>query len=135
MPFVYSTLTADTEYTDYHPSESGARDKERMIRIKGGANVAQPLNLLMDKNLTPVGNKTKVTDEELAFLRTQAVFILHEKNGFVKVVDSLKPTKVEIVARDMEEKDASAPFTEADYDINNKKARGTGNVPKTGKIV
>lgn len=135
MPFIYSTLSADTEYTDYVPADSGAREVARVIRIKGGAHVAQPINLLVDKNLTPIGHRTQVTDGELDHLKANETFKTHLKNGFIKIAETSKAEKVEKAVKDMTAQDASAPLTEADYDPKNKKARGTGTAPKTGKVV
>lgn len=135
MPHIYSTLSADNEYTGYVTAESGAHQIARVVRIKGGAHVAQPLNLLIGKNLTPSGHRTTVTDDELAFLESIESFNVHKKNGFIKIIHSSKAEKVEKAVKNMEAQDQSAPLTEADYDPKNKKARGAGAAPKTSKVV
>jgi hypothetical protein len=71
---------------------------------------------------------TKVTTEQLEALKRNAVFMLHHNNGFIR----WEATKhdVERVVVDMERADASAPDTEADAEVVEKK---TGTKTRTGK--
>ncbi len=108
MPYVYSTSTAGVDFTGYRPRIPGQHNVvDRKVSIAGGSNVA-------NKNLiTPIGVPTKVTDEELAFLREHEVFNRMMKNGFFKVVkDKAEP---EAVIADMETRDESAPFVPGDF--------------------
>lgn len=111
--YVFSTLSTDTAYTDYADGGGDMPVVKSTITIKGGANVA-------DKNLvTPMGVMTKVSEEELAALKNNKVFQLHEKNGYIKVME--KPYGIEevVVGEGMKEKDASAPLTPSDYEDSN----------------
>lgn len=97
--YVYSTLANDQRYVE--------RGKNRTVvasvLIAGKANVP---NRHM---LTSKGVSTKVTDEQLAVLRQNKVFKLHEANGFV-TVDSRKADP-EKVATSMNNNDPSQPDT------------------------
>ncbi len=104
--YIYSTLTADQLYTSYKSSVNGIPQVTAKILIRGGAN-------LMTKALvTPQGVVTEVTAEELAELRRNEVFKLHEKNGFITVSEAKH--EVEKVAADMTGRDQSAPIVEQD---------------------
>lgn len=104
--YVYSTLTADQIYTSYKSSANGVPLVTARIPIAGGAN-------LMTKHMvTPRGTVTEVTAEELAELRQNEVFKLHEKNGFITVSEA--KTDVEKVVPDMVGRDQSAPLVEQD---------------------
>ena len=101
--YVYSTLTASVCYqTDAGP-----------VTIMGGANVP---NEFMQ---TSAGVVTKVSTEQLDALKKVAVFQLHHQNGFIRW-ESTKHD-VEKVVVDMERADASAPDTEADAVVLEKK--------------
>lgn len=134
-PHIYSTLSADTEYTGYVPKsekEGGANVPERVVRIKGGANVADPRHLIIGKNVTPAGHRTTVTKDELEFLKGNHTFQTHMKHGFVKFLEG-GAEKVDKVVKDMKKADKSAPMTDADYDEKNPDARGKGPAPTTGE--
>ena len=108
MPYIYSTLSTDMDYASYVPTASDVPDVEKIIKIKGGANVA-------NKNIiTPMGVMTSVTDEELALLEANGVFQIHKANGFITV--EKKSDDVEKVTKNMTKKDKSAPLTPADYE-------------------
>lgn len=102
MPFVYSTLTNSTIYAIYRDTDPKASDIiERKILIKGGANIA-------NKHFeTPTGVVTEVSDDDLKLLMKDYHFREHMKNGFV-TVENYKASP-EKVAKNMEEKDPSAP--------------------------
>lgn len=104
--YVYSTISASVIYDG--------------IEIGGGANIA---NKYM---WTPSGVVTAVDEGQLARLKQNRVFQLHEKNGFLRV----EKTKVEVekVVSGMQGADASAPDSAADSDELLKK---TGTKTKT----
>ena len=110
--YVYSTLTASVNYS----TNAGP------VLIAGGANVP---NQYMQ---TSAGVVTKVTGEQLEALKRNAVFMTHHTNGFIR----WETTKheVEKVVVDMERADASAPDTEADAAVLEKK---TGTKTRTAK--
>lgn len=107
MHYVFSTLTATTNYAMYAPNTS--RDLpviERSIIIKGGANLA-------DKHfITPKGVMTEVSDTDLELLMKDYHFQQHMELGFI-TVERVK-ADAEVVAADMTSKDASAPMTPDD---------------------
>lgn len=105
--YIYSTLT---DAVDYQVVQQGGGDLpvvQQNIVIQGGANIP-------DKFLrTPQGVVTPVTEQELEALRQNQVFLLHERNGFIKVGD--KKADPEKVAADMTTRDNSAPLVDADF--------------------
>ncbi|MGJ0509054.1 MAG: hypothetical protein ACR652_18425 [Methylocystis sp.] len=110
--YVYSTLSADQLYTTYVKGGNDIPRPERTVLIKGGANVATK------HLLTPRGVVTQVTAEELALLRDNKLFQLHEKNGYVKVDTSKQ--EVEKAVTDMEPRDESSPLVPGDFQVDNK---------------
>jgi len=111
--YVFSTLSTDTAYTDYADGGGDMPVVKSTITIKGGANVA-------DKNLvTPMGVMTKVSEDQLASLKNNKVFQLHEQNGFIKITEKAYGVEEVVVGEGMAEKDASAPLTPADYEDRN----------------
>lgn len=128
MPYVYSTLSNDNEYTNWKPGEgNGPATKLGSVFIKGGTNVLQK-----GMNGTPMGTKTKVTREDMAILEANADFQLHKKNGFITVMDEDRNAET-VVTNGMENKDASAPLTDRDFPENNDD-RGDGSAsPVSGK--
>jgi hypothetical protein len=106
--YVYSTLSCDQNYADHKLSAAGQPVVNRVVLIKGGANI------MSDQLITPKGVVTEVSDDELAFLNTHELFLIHVKNGFLKVSkgQALDPDKV--AASSLEAKDASAPLVESD---------------------
>lgn len=118
MPYVYSTLTNNQLYTSYKPAIADGAPSivDRQVFINGGANLA-------DKVLqTPRGAVTHVSDEDVAFLRKNPDFQLHEKNGFV-TIEAKKLDSIEAVAADMTARDESAPMTMQDVELDGKKAK------------
>jgi len=107
MPFVFSTLSADQEYTNWAKGGEDLPIPVGRVLIKGGANIAR-------KDLvTPYGVVTEVSDEQMKILQTNDVFKRHEERGFIKVQDvSEDPEKV---AADMEGRDKSAPLVPNDF--------------------
>ena len=107
--YVYSTLSSPVTYVIYAPKIATQMENvaAHRITINGGANIAN--NVLY----TPKGIATSVSDEDIEMLEKDPVFIQHKKNGFVTVSKSRKDA--DIVARDMKEKDSSAPVTPEDF--------------------
>lgn len=120
MPYIYSTLAADTGYAVYAKTNSDLPILEKTIFIKGGAGVA-------NKNIiTPRGVMTEVSQEELALLQDHPVFKMHQENGYVSI--DAKAHAVEKVVADMKGRDVSAPLVPEDYD-----PEAAGAKPETGK--
>lgn len=105
--YIYSTLSNDQRYATYRTAERGVPQVASSVFIAGKANVTNK------HFITPRGVATEVTAEQLAELRTNEVFKLHEKNGFVTV--SEKKQDAEKVAASMTGRDASAPLVEQDF--------------------
>lgn len=106
--YIYSTLSQNTAYAFYKTStdKNDLHEIEREIVIKGGAGVA-------DKNfITPSGVVTKVTDEEYELLKTNSVFQLHVKNGFI--IAQKSNSDIDSVVKKMEPRDKSAPIRPED---------------------
>jgi hypothetical protein len=135
MPSIFSTLSAGVDYTGYKKtdSESGAREVEQVVSIKGGAGVASALDVLAGKPLTPAGVKTEVSEDELKFLKEHPVFKEQLAAGFLKIVEN-KHEKAEKVAKDMNKDDTSAPLQEKRFRQNSKSKRVAGPAPKVGKV-
>lgn len=127
MPYVYSTATNDGYYCDYEEGGADLPTLKRKILIKGGANRG-------GKGLiTPLGVGTRVTDEELEFLEKHEAFNRHKKRGFLTVVKAKKAPDADKVAKDMTEKDASAPLTADDYKRGGRMGDGKTKAPSVGE--
>lgn len=109
MPYVYSTLTNDHNYTNWStPSEKS------MIRnvipgavlIKGGANLANVEN----PRVAPRGVVTEITDKQLEYLEQNSVFRKHKNSGLILVLQSRVDPET-VAQQDMKDKDNSAPLT------------------------
>jgi hypothetical protein len=127
---VFSTLTAPNEYADWHDNGNGVPVKGESVLIKGGAGVAN------ENILTPRGVATMVTEKQVAVLRRNPVFILHEKNGFVAIDEVPRPPSeddVENAAAGLASRDGSAPLVEADFLASGEKAPTTGTATPKGK--
>lgn len=117
MPQVASTLATDVKYTLWQPKSKdapgGPNTPLKHVTIHGGHGVAhRRANGGLD---TPIGMITSVTDDELALLKKDEVFQTHEKNGYVRVIESDKKVDPEVVAADLEAKEPSAPLDDADF--------------------
>lgn len=130
MPYIVSTLSNDNTFADYHQSDVGVggmsrpATKKRSVTINGGANVANGLR-------TPQGVLTKITEEELDFLKSQRNFQKQVEGGFLTVLSSeADPDKV---AADMTDRDQSAPLDEEKGDFE-KEGRAAGVAPKKSKV-
>lgn len=131
MPFVYSTLSCDQKYTNYHNTEiAGPNVVAGAVLIKGGANVAQKRFIADDGTNTPAGVRTEVTDAELELLMANEGFIAHMERGFIEVTTGKE--KISEIVADMTDADASAQFTDADYQEGGRALPGT-EAPKVGE--
>lgn len=119
MPiYVYSTLSNDQRYTTYTEVAGGVPQTDKSIFIAGKVNIANK------HFITPLGAATEVNAEQLAELRRNDVFRLHEQNGHLSVSQAkADPDKV---AASMHGRDASAPLVEQDF--------ADGEAPSTGKV-
>lgn len=99
MNYVYSTLTADNEYS----TEQGSI----VIFGRNGAR-------LRGKIETPRGVATCVTDEQLQALEKHPLFVTHKKNGFINVQrKELTETRAEkLIDSEMSSGDKAAQETE-----------------------
>jgi hypothetical protein len=79
---VFSTLANDNAYTEYAKGGSDLPVAVRSVLIKGGTGVTD------SRLVTPQGVATEIEPEDLALLKGNSLFLLHEKNGFVKVAES-----------------------------------------------
>jgi|SRR5882757_2325130 len=123
MPYIYSTLSADTKYTLYEKNGQGDLVIPiRGITIKGGANVASK------SFVTPQGVVTEVTDEELTFLQENSIFKAHVEGGFLRIDN--KKIEVEKAVKSLEKGDKSKPLTHADYPADGRTQLGpVGAIP------
>jgi hypothetical protein len=117
---VFSTLTASNEYADYTPPSTPGQSpiKGDSVIIKGGAGVA---NAHLQ---TPRGVPTMVTEAQIALLKRNEVFKLHEKNGFVTIAEVERPPTedaVEKAVAAMTGRDNAAPLVDADFIVNGAK--------------
>ena len=109
MNYVYSTATCGAFYCLYESgSEKDLGVVKHKVEIKGGHGVATPKTCI-----TPRGVVTMVSDEDLEFLMKNDSFIKHMKAGFLTV--DKKEVAPEKKAKDMAQKDGSAPLTPSDF--------------------
>lgn len=109
MPMIYSTLTNDSAYVEYH---KGANDIPQIVReviIQGGAGVARRKTLV-----TPYGVGTEVNDDVLTFLKADDNFKRHMKSGWLKIVEKGKPDG-DVISADMAQRDGSSPLVPNDF--------------------
>lgn len=118
--YVFSTLTASHGYTTWKHIEGRHLPVEASrVLIHGGANL--PSKVLV----TPKGVMTKISDAEYAELLENVVFQRQKERGFITV--EKKAYNSEKIARDLEEKDGSAPMVEKDFTDEGKKPPSTGD--------
>lgn len=116
MPYVYSTATCSGTYVKYQDVPANSDNKSspghnkvvKSVTIQGGNGVATR------HLITPKGMVTKVSDEDLAFLMQNRSFQRHMDAGFITV--DKKKVDPAIKAKDMTEKDGSAPLTPKDFE-------------------
>jgi len=104
--YIYSTLSADVIYQNTVPGGADIPRVDSEVMIKGGAGVAN------DRLVTPRGVVTKITEQQLEQLRENAVFKVHEANGFIQV--SEHSVDADAAASDMTGRDQSAPIVPQD---------------------
>lgn len=113
--YVYSTATCSGSYCVYEensPNDIAVLkhwpDGEPMkVTIQGGHGVS-------DKHFfTPKGVCTKVSDREMDLLLNNKPFLRHVEKGFMSY--DKKKIAPEKKARDMADKDKSAPLTPSDF--------------------
>jgi len=115
VQYVYSTATNSAFYCAYDTSTPGPAVIKKQVEIKGGHNLNAAHNPLQKNNVyTPYGVRTEVSDTDFEFLMNNETFKRHIKLGFISV-DS-KKIAPEKKAKDMEQKDGSAPLTPQSYD-------------------
>lgn len=103
---IFSTLASDVAYTNHSQGGGDMPIELPPVVVKGGAGVAN------DRLVTPRGVATRVTEEQVEYLRQNEIFKLHEKNGFVMVSESAGDP--DTVAADMTGRDNSAPIVPQD---------------------
>lgn len=108
--YIVSTMTAAVAYPRHINGGGDMPLAVDHVVIQGGANVP-------DKYMrTPEGGVvTPVTEEEMAVLQESPVFQMHQKNGFIKILDK-EPRDTEVAASDMEGRDKSAPMVDQDFE-------------------
>lgn len=103
---IFSTLASDVAYTNHAQGGGDMPIELPPVVVKGGAGVAN------DRLVTPRGVATRVTEEQVEYLRQNEIFKLHEKNGFVMVSEAYADP--DLVAADMTGRDNSAPVVPQD---------------------
>lgn len=105
--YVFSTLANDQKYTNWLKGGGDLPIQGHSVVIEGGTGVS-------DKRLiTPLGVATEVSDEDMAELEKNPVFLKHKAEGFISV--SKKKADAEKVASGMNLGDKSAPLTDASF--------------------
>lgn len=134
MKYVYSTLSNDQKYCEWDTSSDALNRITYSVTIKGGANVAQPqlLQMVGQPNNTPSVVRTDIKDEDAEFLMKNNQFIMHLKNGFVKIENS--KLKDEKALKGMTPRDKSAPRTPASYAHSETDSSGAIVVTPHGNI-
>ncbi len=123
MPYVYSTLTNGNEYAEYEPGGADIPVLKKKVEIKGGANVANKKSLI-----TPLGVATRVSDEDLEFLKNHPEFQRHMKAGYISIgKTNADPEKF---ASNMKGPDESAPLTPADFIAKSEGAKLMQGMPQ-----
>ena len=103
MAYVYSTLSCDQGYAIYDKGADGTPILNRVIHVKGQANITNKVLV------TPRGVATEVSDADLETLNKDYHFSEHVKNGFITFES--KKFDADEVAKDMTKQDRSAPKT------------------------
>jgi len=124
--FIASTITSSVDYC-FYKDINGLPFAEKKIRIVGGANLAGDdssngaLQGLDEQGnpvpiWTPYGVITEISAEDYALLETNDTFKTHVEHGYIKKLEKdPRATKdgVKKIAADMNDKDKSAPTTDA----------------------
>lgn len=125
--YVFSTLTNDQIYRTYAKAGGGDINVPEIdVFIAGGAN--RPSDTTTRQGIyTPRGMVTPVSSDELDLLRANDLFLLHEKNGYVVVSQTMDDAD-DVAESEMEAADGSAPVTQERLDAE-AEAAGTGPAP------
>ncbi len=107
--YIYSTLSNDQNFTVWvgTENEKAIPTRKAVITINGKANIINKTNLI-----TPKGVLTIVEDGQLAELEKMPAFKRFIERGFIKV-EAKEAKTTDVVAKDMKEKDKSAPLDPA----------------------
>jgi hypothetical protein len=119
MQYVYSTATCPISYVQYAPTSEneserrsrGGTSHNRVIKkvtINGGHGVANKVLF------TPKGVVTQVSDDDFEFLMQNESFKTHMARGYMTV--DKKKVEPEKRAKNMADKDGSAPLTPKDFE-------------------
>lgn len=119
---IYSTLASDMRYTNYVKGGAELQNPIAEVFVKGGAGVAN------DRLITPMGVATMVTAEQLEVLKANAIFQMHERNGYVIV--SEERGDPEKMAAEMNPNDPSKPLNDQDLTKDVTVATNTGGKKK-----
>lgn len=120
MPYVYSTFTNPVAYVEYEePSEAskirGYNIIVKKVVIKGGHGLATK------QLVTPRGVVTQVNESDMDFLLQNKLFQQHVKAEFIAY--DKKRIDPEKKAKNMADKDGSAPLTPEDFKDGKLKGR------------
>lgn len=131
MPQVASTLSCDVKYTLWAPKSKdapgGVNTAIAHVVVHGGHGVAHRRE--HGGLETPKGVLTSVTDEQVALLKKNETFQTHEKNGFVRIIETEKKVASNKAADDLEGVEPSSPLTDKDF-----KAGGRAAAPSDMKL-
>ena len=109
---VYSTLASPQRYQNYSSTASDLKiaDGDGVL-IHGGHSIAHQDRA--NGVYTPMGVRTEVTADQLAYLKNNTSFMDHEKRGHIKVMD--RQVDTEKAAGDMKTRDESSPLVPQDH--------------------
>lgn len=109
MAYIVSYESAGVDFPKYINTRAGV-DVQGIVSIKGGAGVISKKGFD-----TPKGVITEVSDEDLAFLKTQYLFNEKVKHGSMEIVESEKKA-TEKVKKSTRKKDQGAQLTAKDFE-------------------
>lgn len=109
MAYIVSHQAQSVDFVEYIKQNSGLQKAERVITIKGGADVIDKKTLE-----TPKGFVTEVSKEELEFLKTQYLFNFFIDNGSLEIVDNEKEANKKAKTK-AKVKDKGAQLTAQDF--------------------
>jgi hypothetical protein len=114
MPYILSTLSNSQDFPVYVQRENNFKEAVKHIIIQGGANVTNK------HFIVPQGVITKVSNDELEYLKSQKAFQRLLERGHLKYYGNSNPN-IEKEAPKME-KDKSRQLTPEDFRKAGKKA-------------
>lgn len=115
--FVVSTCSTPIRFVEYHEH---SLTKGQIPQIKGGVVIRGGANLMNKHLYTPNGVATPITDDQLAFLSNNKMFMRSVADGFFTVIGDDGDT--ERAAKSMKAKDGTAPKTEKDFERRDDKS-------------